>query len=345
MVDVSVIIPVYNVGKHLRRCLDSIIKQRYPNYEIILVDDGSTDESGKICDEYALHNNKIRVFHQENRGVSEARNKGLNVAKGKYIVFVDSDDEVTENYLWNMMRIDESVDIVISGVRNIVNMLTHHQLQYETKKITNLQTEDILNMSSDKSLNFIYAKRFKKSLIQKHHIQFNPTINLGEDTLFVAEYSLYSNTIQYISNVDYYYYYKYETVTLSSIDEKYVEKLDMVNEVIANTLEEKYYGIKDSVEWNNRCFSVYHYMIFFVLQNSQYTYREKNSMLSEILKRKKFKVYRKYLNVYMEDESWIIQKLIYTSNPEVIINGYNAICAIQNLKLKIRGRLCDKKEV
>ena len=86
-------------------------------------------------------------------------------------------------------------------------------------------------------------------------------------------------------------------------------------------------------------------MIFFVLQNFQYTYREKNSMLSEILKRKKFKVYRKYLNVYMEDESWIIQKLIYTSNPEVIINGYNAICAIQNLKLKIRGRLCDKKEV
>ena len=105
MVDVSVIIPVYNVGKHIRRCLDSIIKQRYPNYEIILVDDGSTDESGKICDEYALHNNKIRVFHQENRGVSEARNKGLNVAKGKYIIFVDSDDEVTENYLWNMMRI------------------------------------------------------------------------------------------------------------------------------------------------------------------------------------------------------------------------------------------------
>ena len=89
---ISIIIPVYNVEKYLRRCLNSIINQTYKDIEIILVDDGSTDNSGKICDEYKEKDNRIVVIHKENGGLSDARNAGIDIAKGKYIGFIDSDD-------------------------------------------------------------------------------------------------------------------------------------------------------------------------------------------------------------------------------------------------------------
>ena len=94
---ISVIIPVYNVEKYLHRCLDSVIEQTYKNLEVILIDDGSTDHSGEICDDYAAKDVRIHVIHQENQGVSAARNKGLDNVKGEYITFVDSDDS---NVIW-----------------------------------------------------------------------------------------------------------------------------------------------------------------------------------------------------------------------------------------------------
>ena len=95
----SIIIPVYNSEKALRRCLDSILAQTMTDYECLLIDDGSTDSSGRICDEYAAKDERFRVFHKENGGVSSARNVGLDNAKGEWITFVDSDDSVEESFL------------------------------------------------------------------------------------------------------------------------------------------------------------------------------------------------------------------------------------------------------
>ena len=89
---ISIIIPVYQVEKYIKRCLDSILSQTYSNLEIILIDDGSRDMSGKICDEYAIKDSRIKVIHQDNAGVSVARNKGLDICTGDYVTFVDSDD-------------------------------------------------------------------------------------------------------------------------------------------------------------------------------------------------------------------------------------------------------------
>lgn len=112
---ISVIIPVYNVEKYLRRCLDSVIAQTYQNLEIICIDDGSIDDSGKICDQYAVRDARIKVIHQENRGLSAARNKGLDAAEGEYIAFVDSDDYILEDMYKKMLDklLDYSVDLCV----------------------------------------------------------------------------------------------------------------------------------------------------------------------------------------------------------------------------------------
>ena len=112
---ISVIIPVYNVEKYLRRCLDSVIAQTYQNLEIICVDDGSIDDSGKICDQYAVRDARIKVIHQENQGLSAARNKGLDAAEGEYIAFVDSDDYILEDMYKKMLDklLNYNVDLCV----------------------------------------------------------------------------------------------------------------------------------------------------------------------------------------------------------------------------------------
>lgn len=112
---ISVIIPVYNVEKYLRRCLDSVIAQTYQNFEIICVDDGSIDDSGKICDQYAVRDARIKVIHQENQGPSAARNRGLDAAEGEYIAFVDSDDYILEDMYKKMLDklLNYNVDLCV----------------------------------------------------------------------------------------------------------------------------------------------------------------------------------------------------------------------------------------
>ena len=118
---ISIIVPVYNVEKYLARCLDSIIDQTYTNIEIILVDDGSLDESGKICDEYAKKDKRIKVIHKQNGGLSSARNSGIEMASGKYVCFIDSDDYIEKDmieYLYKGVK-KYHADIVVCGLSNI----------------------------------------------------------------------------------------------------------------------------------------------------------------------------------------------------------------------------------
>ena len=116
---ISIIVPVYNVDKYLNKCIDSIVNQTYKNLEIILINDGSTDNSGKICDEYANKDNRIKVIHKANGGISDARNKGLNIAKGEYIAFLDSDDCVEYDYIESLAKYADINTIVCCGYKRI----------------------------------------------------------------------------------------------------------------------------------------------------------------------------------------------------------------------------------
>lgn len=132
---ISIIVPVYNVEKYLNKCIDSIINQTYKNIEIILVDDGSTDNSGKICDEYLLRDSRIKVIHKNNGGLSSARNEGINISSGEYIGFVDSDDWVEPNMYEEMYKkiLYSNADIVDCG----------YWKEYENKSIKYISANEV----------------------------------------------------------------------------------------------------------------------------------------------------------------------------------------------------------
>lgn len=209
---VSVIIPVYNVEKYLARCLDSVINQTYLNLEIILVDDGSPDNCGAICDEYALRDDRVRVIHQENGGVSSARNTALQTASGEYIVFVDSDDSILPDYVKNLMSAGQS-DYVVSGcyVQSEQNEWSEWKnVPQETTLARIKQNPRIINTIPT---GMVWAKRYKRDIIKENTLSFRCDISRGEDTLFNCIYLNFCETITVIDALDYQYYHNEASAT------------------------------------------------------------------------------------------------------------------------------------
>ena len=217
---ISVVVPVYNVELYLRQCLDSIINQSYSNLEIILVDDGSQDQSLKICEDFASKDSRIKVIHQKNAGVSVARNKGIEAATGEYITFLDSDDWIEKEMYKEMMRITiqhQDVDIVMCDVLNVKNN--------NTEKITvDIRNGFYSRQDIIKELypTLIVAENlgrlpivstciclFKKSLLENNKIQFDASIRYSEDYLFMAKVMLHARSFYYLKEVFLYYYRQY----------------------------------------------------------------------------------------------------------------------------------------
>ena len=191
---VSIIVPVYNVEKYINRCLDSIINQTYKNLELILIDDGSTDNSGKICDEYSKVDRRIIVKHNTNKGVSYTRNCGINLASGEYLLFIDSDDYVDLNYVENLLKpiILEDYDLVVCNINhifyndiknNIVNTKLLSQNYYDDLYILNILRITPVN------------KLFKTKIITAFNIKFIENLSYSEDCIFNYEYAKHVKNI------------------------------------------------------------------------------------------------------------------------------------------------------
>lgn len=213
---ISVIVPVYNVIKYLDECVASIVAQTYKEWECILVNDGSTDGSGAICDKWALEDKRIRVIHQENRGVSEARNRGIKEAKGEFIVFVDSDDTIGADHLYSLAKAPLA-DIAVSGIRQekpdglAINFKPYGNKTFE------LSPEYVENFV-DLNDKFLFygpcAKLYKASIIKSHNIKFPLNCNYGEDLQFNLNYLNFVRSISQVDNIS--YYYRRGTDTLST---------------------------------------------------------------------------------------------------------------------------------
>ncbi len=193
----SVIVPIYNREKSIKKCIDSILRQSEKDFELILVDDGSTDNSLNICKDFEKTDNRIIVIHKENGGVSSARNAGIDVARGKYVVFVDSDDYVDNNYLDVFDK--SNADFKISGV---IRVNEKRKLSIKNKIAKN-SNEEIIEFLQGIYSSQPVGKCFNNSLIKKYNIKFNESFDYGEDSLFCAEYIKHSETIEYINEYTY----------------------------------------------------------------------------------------------------------------------------------------------
>ena len=204
---ISVIVPVYNVIKYLDECVASIVAQTYKEWECILVNDGSTDGSGTICDKWAMKDKRICVIHQENKGVSEARNRGIEEAKGEFIVFVDSDDTIGEDHLYSLVKAP-SADIVVCGVRQETTeglAINFKPSENKTFELSPEYVESFVDLN-DKFLFYgPYVKLYKASIIKSHNIKFPLNCNYGEDLLFNLNYLNFVKSISQVDNISYYY--------------------------------------------------------------------------------------------------------------------------------------------
>lgn len=199
---ISIIVPAYNVEQYLPVCLSSIEQQTYQNFEVILIDDGSKDSTGEICDTIAAKDNRFKVIHQKNQGVSAARNTGVKVATGEYITFVDSDDELGNNFLKGF---DFNYDISIQGY-----LL---QVGENRTPISYRELSSFDNVAKVYCLNDIHSAPFcklcKTDIIRKNNICFPECISFSEDTIFFLQYIKYCKSI-HVSNLYEYVYYKRE---------------------------------------------------------------------------------------------------------------------------------------
>lgn len=201
---VSIIIPVYNVQTVLRKCIESVKVQTFVDIEIILVDDGSTDDSGELCDVYAKDDDRIKVIHQKNEGVSSARNTGIKCSKGDFVLFVDSDDYIDMHYVENMYM--NRSNLTICGLeKRKENEEILSTLKYEWAKLTSKQEIDYVNLMQNTDFFSPYCKLFDLHIIKSNNIMFPPNVHWGEDGIFVAEYIQYVETVNVLEYVGYYY--------------------------------------------------------------------------------------------------------------------------------------------
>lgn len=214
---VSIVIPVFNTKEKLEACINSVLKQKYSNFEVILVDDGSNDGSELLCDYLANNDNRIRVIHQKNSGVSQARNCGIEVATGKYITFVDSDDTIKEDYLKHFIEEMSlhSADFIFSGYE-IVNLIKKNKRKSLVPYPSYCSISEFLRCFSnyEKYLNSSCTALYKMDIIRKNKVSFPVGVNLGEDKIFVTNYLLHCKSVSIIASADYeYYIYQAQTLT------------------------------------------------------------------------------------------------------------------------------------
>lgn len=221
----SIIIPVYNVRNYLEQCVNSIICQNTVSVEILLIDDGSSDGSGIICDDFVKKDKRVKCIHQTNKGVSEARNVGIKTAKGEYLIFVDSDDWVTPAYFSTIDPEITECDLLYFGSNlcypdgNIVSHQPHFTNVGDIEEIEKEIFRLKLNQEKYAYFGFTWNKVFKRDIIISHNIRFNPALSYREDELFTHEYCIHIKSLKVIPNPI--YNYRVTATGLTSKKRKY----------------------------------------------------------------------------------------------------------------------------
>lgn len=203
---VSIIIPIYNRENTLNRCVNSVLSQDFPNFECILVDDGSTDSSPMICDDYTRQDCRIRTIHKENGGVGSARNAGIETAKGEWLFFLDSDDYITFNHLSSLIKLTintPDIDIVLCSYSNVYS---NHSVPYTYNNVictTKRQIKDFI-CSAEIQIDTPWMNRmYRRKIAIDNYLRYDTSLPFAEDRLFFYEYIPFIKGIASISNISY----------------------------------------------------------------------------------------------------------------------------------------------
>ncbi len=248
---ISVIVPIYNIENHLSKCLYSILNQTYKDFELILVDDGSTDTSGAICDEFAEKDNRITVIHKENGGVSSARNEGLSYARGEYITFVDGDDFVNDRMLEILLKNAQEHNCDISCCQ----LQTVYDNGTKTKSFANksgvIPKEKIIeNYFFDAfTKEIMYSqcnKIFKKELLLNIYYK---DYKYGEDILFVFEALSKSNGIYYDDYIGYLYLRREDSAMATKFNANRIDYINAAREIEAICKKDFPFAYNNARKW------------------------------------------------------------------------------------------------
>ena len=231
--EISVIVPVYNVEKYLQRCVDSLLRQTFHNCEILLVDDGATDSSGAMCDGYAARDSRVRVIHKPNGGLSDARNAGLEVAQGKYVCFIDSDDYVEPDMLEVLYRLvtEHDADLSICGISDSYEKGSYPQCPEEIEFVCTGREAQGITLEGKKLPGSVCTKLIRRELIGDHRFLKGKTY---EDAFFTPELLLRAKTVAATTRSLYYYWHRDDSITTRPFSAK---NMDIV-EAYAYTLDQ-----------------------------------------------------------------------------------------------------------
>ena len=317
---ISVIVPVYNVEAYLERCVKSILQQTCTNFELILINDGSTDSSGQICDYLADQYENIKVYHIENAGVSNARNIGIQLATGVWITFVDSDDFVTKDYLATLASAVEggNVGFVIAPLHHIKNGIVTDLPPYSGRKEL-WSTEETMKelLMTTKTSFFPVAKLFKRDLLVDE--KFNTDYHLAEDALFLTELLLKTRCSSVFIDKPIYYYDHREGSATTSVNRYAFDTIKVYMRIIAQ-VSQAFPNLKYELK-NRECWSyitVYDKIIF---TSSEQYQKEKVELRTwiiqhqhEIWKDTYFTTFRKIAVLSLVFSPWIYKKIVGLRN-------------------------------
>lgn len=343
MCKVSIVIPVYNVQKYIKKCLNSIRHQTYKNIEVILVDDGSTDNSGNICDVYSKKDSRFKTYHIKNGGPSKARNYGLDRVTGDYVTFVDSDDWLDKDVfekLYNVIEM-QKYDIIIYNLRRIYKNSNIEINVFEDERLI-LNREDIekILLITDKvtdknisALKGISCKIYKKELLKA--LRFNEDMNYCEDLCFLLQVLNKVDKIYYLKNA----YYNYRA-RKGSVSDTYGNTYTEKNLQVLNFILDLYRNKKSYNFLNEVCFENYCKVISGLVILKGVSVCEKQQVLSHYLHNIKYSYDFSDIDLRGINKSIQIQRMLIYKRKFVVFTFLYVCCLIKD---KIRIWLYNRK--
>lgn len=341
MAKISVIIPIYNAEVYLENCLESIKNQSFTDYEVLLIDDGSTDNSGKICDVFATKDFRFQVIHKSNGGVSSARNIGIEQAKGEWICFMDSDDTVEKDYLQHLYQgANQQNDILV--VQGFKTILPQKQFRVRTFGTHLYTASDIYQLFQVLNINrsgYPFAKLYNSQIIQQNQIRFIEQIHYAEDVMFMLTYMCHINALQTLDGYNYNYYIRNNSNSLShrifSFESEYTCYETYIDRI--NKLKNKFNIPEESLV------KVYNVISEYLVRRSigsmyqSQTYKPKYERIRILKSLTKQQI--DFLNSYYKECSWFHKVTVF-----LLSNHYYYFCDRFNSLIALGRKLFKRNE-